>query len=132
MDMIMNRGRGTAKSVNNGQAQRRCEEARMKNSPNHACASFFPPNPLRASAPLRLCGYLIGVGVLLWAVSSRPARADVTAEQVNTAISQGVAFLEKQQRPDGRFYEYESEPGGGTALVTLALLNCGRNPKEHE
>ena len=42
--------------------------------------------------------------------------AHVTPEQVNAAINNGVAFLEKQQRPDGRFYEYESEPAGGTAV----------------
>jgi hypothetical protein len=81
--------------------------------------------PTCFSAPLRLC-------VIFFSCLPLAAKADVTPEQVNTAISNGVAFLEKQQRPDGRFYEYESEPGGGTALCTLALLNCGRNPKEHE
>jgi hypothetical protein len=51
---------------------------------------------------------------------------------VNSAIARGAAFLEKLQRPDGGWIEYDSQPGGVTALCTLALLNCGRNPKEHE
>ena len=54
----------------------------------------------------------------------------MTAEQVNAAINSGVAFLEKQQRPDGRWTDHESEPGGATALCTLALLNCGRKPTD--
>jgi hypothetical protein len=76
----------------------------------------------------------IGVVVAGLALSMfvRPTLADVTAEQVNTAISNGVAFLEKQQRPDGWWAEGDTEPGGATALCTLALLNCGRNPREHE
>src|SRR5438552_4086328 len=56
----------------------------------------------------------------------------VTSSQVNEAIERGVAFLEKQQRPDGRWVEYESEPGGGTALCILALLRCDRHSTEHE
>jgi hypothetical protein len=75
---------------------------------------------------------LLVVNGLVFGILSDSARAEVTAEQVNAAINNGVAFLEKQQRPDGRFAEYDSEPGGGTALVTLALLNCGRTPKDHE
>src|SRR5439155_18579055 len=60
----------------------------------------------------------------------RSLRADVTAAQVNAAIDGGVAYLEKQQRPDGRWGEYESEPGGTTALITLALLNSGHTTKD--
>ena len=51
---------------------------------------------------------------------------------MNAAITRGAAFLEKLQRPDGGWIEYDSQPGGVTALCTLALLNCGRNAKEHE
>jgi len=81
-------------------------------------------SPLRPAAPPRPCVYLFLVLLLL--TIGRTASADVTAEQVNSAISRGVAFLEKQQRPDGRWSEYDSEPGGATALCTLALLNSGR------
>src|SRR6266853_346618 len=58
------------------------------------------------------------------------ASGEVTSAQVNAAIEGGVAYLEKQQRPDGRWGEYESEPGGTTALITLALLNSGRTTKD--
>jgi hypothetical protein len=75
----------------------------------------------RAFAPLRLC-----VMFLVAVCCCRPVRGEVTAERVNGAIANAVAFLEKQQRPDGAWSEYESEPGGATALVTLALLNSGR------
>jgi hypothetical protein len=79
------------------------------------------------SVPLCLCAMfpaLVVMGV------PRSARAEVTAAQVNAAIDSGVAYLEKQQRPDGRWTDYESEPGGITALATLALLNCGRTTQD--
>jgi hypothetical protein len=78
---------------------------------------------------LRLGVHLFGLAACVLILGDA-ARADVTAEQVTTAINNGVAYLEKQQRPDGRWFEYDAEPGGGTALVTLALLNCGRTPKD--
>jgi Domain of unknown function (DUF4159) len=85
-----------------------------------------------AVAPLRLCGVSLAV-VLTWLLfDANSAGAEVTAEQVNAAITRGAAFLEKLQRPDGGWIEYDSQPGGVTALCTLALLNCGRNAKEHE
>src|SRR5262245_19924503 len=60
----------------------------------------------------------------------QPARGEVTAGQVNEAINLGVAFLEKRQRPDGRWVDMDAEPYGGTALVTLALLSCGRTAND--
>src|SRR5262245_18040461 len=87
---------------------------------------------LRSSVPLRLCVHPGSLACCLYFFTQLPARADVTAEQVNESIKSGVAFLEKQQRPDGQWSEYPAEPGGATALITLALLNCGRTPKEHE
>jgi hypothetical protein len=54
-------------------------------------------------------------------------RGEVTAAQVNKAIADGVAFLERQQGPNGGWPEHGSDPGGGlSALCTLALLNSGR------
>jgi Domain of unknown function (DUF4159)/Prenyltransferase and squalene oxidase repeat len=75
-------------------------------------------------------GSAIAAAGLLLAAQMTARCAEVTAEQVNTAIGSGVAFLEKQQRPDGRWNEDDSEPGGRTALCTLALLNCGRTAKD--
>ncbi len=64
---------------------------------------------------------------MLAVFSASPAQADASAEQVNAAIKNGVAFLEKKQNPDGSWNEVHSaDYGGVTALCTLALLNCGR------
>ena len=68
------------------------------------------------------------VAIALFAALAAPARAEVTAAQVNTAIANGMAYLEKQQQPAGNWTEMAAEPGGVTALCTLALLNCGRTP----
>jgi hypothetical protein len=70
--------------------------------------------------------------VILCALITAPgiARGEVTASQVKEAIEKGAAYLEKQQRPEGRWSEYESEPGGVTALCTLALLSAGRTPED--
>src|SRR5438874_4654393 len=87
---------------------------------------------LCAFAPSRLRVFLFGFLLSSPLFSSLSAQAEVTAEQVNSAIARGTAFLEKLQRPDGGWVEYDSQPGGVTALCTLALLNCGRNAKEHE
>ncbi|MCA9166139.1 MAG: DUF4159 domain-containing protein [Planctomycetales bacterium] len=55
----------------------------------------------------------------------RPA---LDAGQVNQAIQRGIAFLKKQQDPRTGEWHWElddSQPGGVTALCTLALLNSG-------
>lgn len=75
---------------------------------------------LRVSVSLCLCVFLSAP------ICQSAARADVTAEQVNAAIKSGVGYLEKQQRPTGGWSEAINEPGGITALCTLALLNSGR------
>lgn len=54
------------------------------------------------------------------------ARAEITAAQVKESIEQGCKYLEGQQHPDGHWTDHPGEPGGLTALCTLALLNCGR------
>src|SRR5439155_9163241 len=77
---------------------------------------------MRFAVPiLILCALLIAPSV---------ARGEVTASQVKEAIEKGAAYLEKQQRPEGRWSEYESEPGGGTAVCTLALLSAGRTAED--
>src|SRR5262245_19234937 len=70
----------------------------------------------------------LGCAAALCFVWATVAVGEVTTAQVNTAIERGVAYLEKQQRSDGRWTEHESEPGGATALCTLALLRSGRAP----
>jgi hypothetical protein len=62
--------------------------------------------------------------MLCLSLRTAPA-APVTAERVNEAIRTGVAFLKSKQSPDGVWDEVANQPGGVTALCTLALLNCG-------
>jgi hypothetical protein len=50
--------------------------------------------------------------------------------QVNEAIANGVAYLEKQQHSNGQWREYTAENGRMSALCTLALLNSGRTPSD--
>ena len=63
--------------------------------------------------------------------SEQVARADITAEQVNTAIERGVKFLREQQKADGSYSDFAAPngtvlfPNGITSLATLAMLNCG-------
>jgi hypothetical protein len=62
----------------------------------------------------------------LWIVGGvADLRAEITPEQVRAAIDHGVRFLKSQQRRDGSWNEFTGQPGGVTALCTLALLNSG-------
>jgi hypothetical protein len=70
------------------------------------------------------------VTIALLTALAAQASAEVTAAQVNAAIANGMAFLEKQQQPGGNWPELAAEPGGVTALCTLALLNSGRTPSD--
>lgn len=55
-----------------------------------------------------------------------PARAQVDAHMVNDSIEAGVAYLKRQQGPQGPWKEYNDvQPGGVTSLCTLAILSCG-------
>lgn len=65
------------------------------------------------------------IPVVLSLMIARPARAEVTAAQVAESIRQGTEYLVRRQHPEGNWTEYEGEPGGLTALCTLALLNSG-------
>lgn len=71
------------------------------------------------------------VSILLVLAIGRPAHAEVTAAQVDEAIRTGVQYvLKRQDRAAGNWTEYKGEPGGLTALVTLALLNSGMPAKD--
>ncbi len=77
--------------------------------------------------------------VLLLAAGTRPAPADEPFEaKKKAAIDKGVAWLRKQQKPEG-FWDYEnlhpklkSYPmsQGAAALGALALLKCGVAPDD--
>ena len=70
----------------------------------------------------RICAVVALLAALLVAPS---ARAEITQAEVNESIAAGVKFLKERQNPGGNWPEYEGEPGGLTALCTLALLNAG-------
>ncbi len=59
-----------------------------------------------------------------------PARAEIDAEQVRTAIERGVEYLKREQSPRGTWIEHPGHPGGVSALATLALLNAGVPPQD--
>jgi hypothetical protein len=55
----------------------------------------------------------------------------ITAEEVRTSIERGVAYLKsKQNKVDGNWAEYRTQPGGLTALCVLALLSSGVDAKD--
>jgi Domain of unknown function (DUF4159) len=72
---------------------------------------------------------------VLWAVligpdvsNAQEAQGDITAEQVRETIDKGVTYLRQQQKVDGSWDDYAGQPGGESALCTLALLNAGVEP----
>ncbi len=77
---------------------------------------------------------LIGVLLpcLLLGMNSPFASAqELTDAAVRESISRGTAFLKKWQDPtDGSWKDHPGQPGGLTALVTLALINGGVDKKD--
>src|SRR5690348_15539846 len=70
--------------------------------------------------------------------AAQPAPIKPEEELVNkvkVAIERGTEFLRKRQTPQGNWeglvltFMADME-GGSTALVTLALLNCGKKPDD--
>ena len=59
-----------------------------------------------------------------------PLRAEVTAEQVRSAIDRGVSYLKNKQNANGMWQDIAQAHGGITALCTLAMLNCGVEPTD--
>jgi len=99
---------GTEKSPTHGRgAQRRISLAYASRSVlPFACAS----------------GFLL---VAMFLPTRTSAAQDLTPEQVNRAIDNGVKFLKDQQNVRGAWREHPGEPCGLSALCTLALLECG-------
>jgi len=80
---------------------------------------------------MRRAIFLLFLAAALSGVWRSPVRADVTAAQVRDAIDRAKAYLIRQQQPDGSWRpDYERQPGGVTALCTLALLHAGVEPEE--
>jgi hypothetical protein len=83
--------------------------------------------------PFSVFTWVLALGILLPSAvapvhAQRPA-AEITSEQVERAIRDGVQFLISQQRPDGTWPDVDRRIShGSTALVTLALLTAGEKP----
>ena len=58
-----------------------------------------------------------------------PAKEPLTAAAVRKAIKRGVDNLKKSQKADGSWAGVSGYEGGSTAMITLALLNTGENPR---
>ncbi len=72
----------------------------------------------------RLLRCLLLATILLCSTGS--ARAEITADQVREAMRLGVRYLQsRQSRVSGGWPERPIQPGGLSALCTLAMLECG-------
>lgn len=81
------------------------------------------------TAPWRRTGIL--AALIIVAVIPRARADDLTAEEVRTSIARGVDYLKsKQNKVEGNWAEHPGQPGGMTALCTLALLNSGVDPDD--
>src|SRR5579864_411475 len=83
---------------------------------------------------IRLPMVLAVLTVMLVALLAPPLSAEVTREEVERAIRDGVRFVRSQQRKDGSWPDYDANEShtGVTSLVTLALLTAGESPNsEH-
>lgn len=77
----------------------------------------------------RICR--LGLALTLIVTAAQPVRAEITAEMVNTAIRRGNEYLIGQQdKTRGGWSEHLGQPGGLSALCTLALLTSGVDVKD--
>ncbi len=79
-----------------------------------------------------LAGLVCAVAVTIATPDLKPAKADVTSEQVERAIRSGVNFLKQRQQNDGRWPNRNGSESrvGVTCLAMLALLNAGETPDD--
>ncbi len=64
------------------------------------------------------------------ALAPRSLCADISPEQARDSIERGVAYIQRQQNPNGTWPDHPAYSGGITALCTLALLNAGIEPQQ--
>ncbi|MEX0977607.1 MAG: DUF4159 domain-containing protein [Pirellulales bacterium] len=76
------------------------------------------------------CTTLALASALLALALPEPAQADISATQVRESIDRAVAYLERQQNPNGTWNDHAGFTGGVTGLCTLALLNAGVSPDD--
>jgi hypothetical protein len=72
------------------------------------------------------CFVIIVVSIVAQLAAGARCKANVTREEVERAIREGVRYLKSQQRADGSWSDVENEAKTGTtSLITLALLTAG-------
>lgn len=70
------------------------------------------------------------VAILTITAIARPVRCEITADQVREMVEGARKYLKStQSRADGSWGEFPGQPGGKSALVVLALLSAGEDPK---
>ena len=81
----------------------------------------------RSRASARLLNVVVLLALLLKSlVAAPPLAGQITAEQANQAIENGIQYLKQQyQVNNNRWPEYAAVPGGISGLCTLALLQSG-------
>ncbi|MBN1588589.1 MAG: DUF4159 domain-containing protein [Pirellulales bacterium] len=57
-------------------------------------------------------------------------KAQITADQIRTALEGGSRYLKGKQKADGSWPDPMGYPGGITGLCTLALLHAGATPED--
>ncbi len=83
----------------------------------------------RTSMMLRIPGLVMTVLIVATVVPA--VTAEISDREVQQAIEGGVEFLKAQQdKVRGNWPEHNMQPGGLTALCTLALLNAGVGPDD--
>ncbi len=64
--------------------------------------------------------------VAIWMTLVTPAFSEITDREVRQSIQRGVEFLKsRQDKKNGSWPEHPVQPGGLSALCTLALINSG-------
>lgn len=76
-----------------------------------------------SGAPRRPAGVVLVIGLALCLAAPAPAQ-EITSEQVQQSVQSALAWLRRQQRPDGS-WDGGGHEGGATALCALAMLNAG-------
>ena len=70
------------------------------------------------------------VAIVTITAITRPVRCEITADQVREMVDGARKYLKStQSRTDGSWGEFPGQPGGKSALVVLALLSAGEDPK---
>ena len=72
-----------------------------------------------------MCCVPIAAFLLVMATGHPDTLAQINPELVTKSLERGISYLKDQQDPNGNWSENQSNPGGITALCTLALIHSG-------